>query len=228
MTNDTMKNQICHFTFDRIQEFLMRQLYLITIFTFQLMLINCKDDHKPEFFIDQDTKDFCVFKEGSWWLYEKEGSTERDCVWVKECYENKIDDDDFSYNRNGFEILMFSNWWNKQITCWVGGDIGEPSKNIFRERVTFPLALEDYTFLSTIDSSAVFEPYSGYKLQLSDTLDLFNVGIKIFQDVRIFKVNAGLHQYWQKKIYWSKHIGKIRYESGDGSIWNLIDFNVKQ
>lgn len=230
MTNDIIINQIIHFTFDIIQMILMRLLYLITIFAFQLMLINCKDDPKPEFFIDQDTKNFCVFTEGSWWLYEEENSAERDCVWVKQSFEKKIDSDDYGTIRNGYIIRMSSFFWQKQnvsLSLWAGGGTGDPQINRLEENINYPLALTDYTFYSS-DTFQVFNPLSEYKIRMVQALDSYFINNTEYKDVRIFKASKGIHPLYQREIYWSKHIGKIRYERGDGSVWNLIEFNVTQ
>jgi hypothetical protein len=201
---------------------------ILLIFLLPFIITNCKDNPKPEFFIDQNTKDYCVFKEGSWWLYKEEGSAEKDCVWVTQSNAKKMKSSHIENIRNGIQMITFSTWWGKQITCWAGGDEDIPEKNIFQERIVFPLALEDYTFFSTIDTSAEYAPYFGYKLQLLDTLNIYNIDGKDFKNIKIFNVNIGLHQHWQKKIYRAKHIGKIRYEKGDGSIWNLINYKVEQ
>ena len=201
-------------------------LFLILIVS--LFIFNCKEKPKPEFFIDQDTKDFCVFKVGSWWLYEEVNTAQQDCVWVTQMNEKKFESNYVNNVRNGIQMIMFSTWWDKQITCWGGADVAFPDKNIFRELIVFPLALEDNTYLSSIDTSDKYEPYYGYKLQLFDTLNTYNLSGKNYQNVKIFRVNIGLHQYWQKKIYWAKYIGKIRYERGDGTIWNLINYKVEQ
>ena len=208
-------------------------LFLILIVS--LFIFCCKEKPKPEYFIDQDTKDFCVFKVGSWWIYEKEGSAEKDCVWVTQSFEKKIGSNDRGNNtgniRKGYQMILFSTFWQMQavqITCWAGGDESFPDKNIFTELITFPLALEDNTFLSTTDTFVKFVPYFGYKFQLFDTLSTYSIGANKYNDVKSFIVNKGLHQYWQKRIYWARHIGKIRYERGDGTIWNLINYKVEQ
>ena len=204
-------------------------LFLILIVS--VFIFNCKEKPKPEFFIDQDTKDFCVFKVGSWWIYQEELSAEKDCVWVVESNEKKIDSDHVRNVRNGIQMVLFSTLWSKQnvqITCWGGGGTGDPETNRFEERLSFPLALNDYTFYSVLDTTIFFEPFSGYQIRLFNKLIEYNLNGKQFEDVRIFSVNKGLHQYWQKKIYWAKYIGKIRYERGDGTIWNLINYKVEQ
>ena len=42
----------------------------------------CKDEH-PQLFIDQKTKDYVVFQQGSWWSYEEKKSQSFDTVTVE-------------------------------------------------------------------------------------------------------------------------------------------------
>ena len=209
----------------------MKKILSLLILIFPFIIYSCKDDPKPEFFVDQDTKDYCVFNKGSWWIYEEEVSTDKDCVWVAESNEKKIDSDHLRTIRNGKQMVLFSTLWNKQnvkITCWGGGGTGDPEINRFEESLSFPLALNDFTFYSVLDTTIFFEPFSGYQIRLFNKIINYNLNGKQFEDVRIFSVNKGLHQYWQKKIYWARHIGKLRYEKGDGTIWNLINYKVEQ
>lgn len=208
----------------------MKKLLILLIHALPFIITTCKDD-KPEFFVDQDTRDYCVFKEGSWWLYEEEATSEKDCVWVTQSKEKKLDSDNLNNIRNGYDMILFSTLWKKQnvqITCWAGGGSGDPEINRFQELITFPLALEDYTFLSTSDPSAKISPHFGYEFGLIESKDTFIVEGKDYYNVRIFEANIGLHQFWQRKIFRAKHIGKIRYEKGDGTIWNLVNYNIIQ
>jgi hypothetical protein len=43
-----------------------------------LFLSTCKKDKPETRYVDQETKDFAVFKPGSWWLYQNKKTNERD------------------------------------------------------------------------------------------------------------------------------------------------------
>lgn len=57
-------------------------LYLIICYALGLSSCGPNDEVKPTYYIDQDTKDFCIFNVGSWWVYQDSASGQRDTVTI--------------------------------------------------------------------------------------------------------------------------------------------------
>ena len=47
-----------------------------------MFLTNCGPDERTTLFIDQKTKDYVVFRTGSWWAYQEQASNAIDTVSV--------------------------------------------------------------------------------------------------------------------------------------------------
>lgn len=84
-----------------------KALLFILPLSFFGLFQNCspKEDTRPIYEIDQTTIDYCVYDEGSWWVYEEEKSGERDTIVVTRV-ENNIDSiKHLSYKRKGYYSL---------------------------------------------------------------------------------------------------------------------------
>lgn len=69
----------------------MKTLSLFIILTFVLLQYSCTEDYsnRETVYIDQDTKDFTVFKPGTWWLYKNLKNNVND-TWKMFFTENYI------------------------------------------------------------------------------------------------------------------------------------------
>jgi hypothetical protein len=211
----------------KIKNTIMLFLAFLTI-TFYLSSCGPDEDTRPTYHIDQTTMDYCIYDEGSWWVYEEESSQEIDTIIVKKVRDWVVKSDSRHFLTDGYEITYNSKTIN-QIDCWGGGDYSNPEINIFEESfVKSPHAYGDITFISTLDTSFIFKPSQSEQIKLKDTLQHLEIKDSTYQDIRIFENLIGTYTNYQKTIYWARHVGKIRVERADGSVWNLIAYKVSQ
>ena len=220
MTNDTMKNQICHFTFDRIRKFLMRQLFLITIFTFQLLLINCKDNPKPKFYIDQETKDFTVFQKGTYWIFENQFN-DLDSQFVIR-FSTGMGGRNLHFDPEYFQLNIKSSFLNDEMVYQARIDVND--KKIF-----YVSQMWINSFIHEFNSyvSADLIGQSMLNCKLIDTSSVFKNGFHIFKTAKKFKTTAGFCNSYQEVI-WAKHVGRNEYLDSEGRRWKLKRFKVIQ
>lgn len=215
-----MKNQIYHFTFDSILKFLMRQLYLIFIFTFQMVLINCNDDDKPKFFIDQVTKDFTVFQKGTYWVFENQFN-EVDSQFVIGFIRDE-GDRHLSFDPETFQLNIRSSFYNDEMVYQAGIDVND-------QKIFYVNQMWVKSFIQTFNSyvSADSIGQSMLNCRLIDTSSVFNNGFHIFKTTKKFKTTAGISNPYQEVI-WAKHVGRIEYLDSEGRRWKLKRFKVIQ
>lgn len=204
-------------------------LFLLQLLSL-VMLQNCgpREDTRPIFEIDQTTVDYCVYDEGSWWVYEEETSGERDTIVVTRI-ENSIDSNKhLGYKRKGYYSLYSTKIYT-QTSSWTGPSYNLPELNGATESFVIPPhGYLDLLFISTLDTSFIYELSGIEQIKLKDTLSSLRIREKTYSDVRVFENLSGSYFKHQKVIYWARHIGKIRIERADGTIWNLIDYHVSQ
>jgi hypothetical protein len=192
------------------------------------VLSNCSFfEPKPHHAIGQEIKDYCVFKDGTRWIYQEEKSGELDTmtafesVYIKEDWDNK-----------GF---TFDSYYFNLRSSLFKNDV----KDFYRISVTLQLTANLEKFWCRVEDTSFYRPIeyfeannTGENLQNAVKFFSFHDSLAIegkqYYQVKVFEhlTNAGPKN--SRKIYWSKHIGRIRYEFFNGEIWNLIEHKVIQ
>ncbi len=86
----------------------MKKLLLI-ICSLPIVLSFCKDKERPTIYIDQETKDYCDFKTGSWWAYKEEKSGIIDTIKIYN-YESTIRSWGDLYSFDFENVFMYTIW----------------------------------------------------------------------------------------------------------------------
>jgi len=79
--------------------------------------------------------------------------------------------------------------------------------------------MKDTVFAYSSDSITLIKHQIEYKLSLTK---------KSYPTVKEFVRKNNINNLLAKKTYWAKHIGVIRREMFDGSIWELKSYNIIQ
>ena len=190
---------------------------LCILFLLSTCLVSC---FKPKYsyeYIDQETKDYCIFKEGSYWIYQDSVTNNTDSViltrallkWEERGHHNMTEyyDREYWHYFSDTSIRLYS----------------------FMHPLRFPVII----FNSGIDYYEKFitiphpEP-----IFLSSISIPYTVGENIFNNVKISKVQDPFGENYRAQFYWVKHIGIIRYEIYNFNneilnTYNLIRYNVK-
>jgi hypothetical protein len=183
-----------------------------------LMGSNCRDDCNepvPYHSLDKDFLSYCVFPEGSWWVYEEENSGEIDSTYIisKE-----------SGRREGI--------------LGRGCDVRYEYEAVNIRKVIRGEELYATAYPQIVDANSVWH----YAYNQGSTLHFFKfpdnrdtltedffktrydsliVSGKIYKDV--IEIRSG--SYWSE--FYSKDVGLIRREFNDSTKWNLIKYYIE-
>ena len=199
----------------------MRKLYFITIFIFQLLLLNCKDNPKPKFFIDQETKDYTVFQKGTYWVFENQFN-EVDSQLIINSIRSE-GDKHYHYDPESFQLNIKSSFYSDEIiykTIIHSEDIS----NFAVWQLWAKSYLSFYYSYTSNDSLIVGNRKS---ISLEGKFETYNNGYKIFSNVKLFHSNSNILNSYQE-VYWAKHVGRIEYLDSEGRRWKLKRFKVIQ
>lgn len=209
----------------------MKKLLIVIICLLPFVLIFCNDKERQIIYIDQETKDYCDFKKGSWWVYKEEKTGMIDTVSVYN-YENKIvsieelSPVDFEQTRvftiwslYGHDLTMASPFI--KIAADNGININASVEEQYPYGISYPAII--YYTLDTIGSK--IKIYSSDEIKYVNYKDSIELEGKTYYKVKEFSTTAFSNKK-QKSIFWAKYIGRIRFETFDGEIWNLINYHV--
>lgn len=191
---------------------------------------NCgpHEDNYPTYHIDQATLDYCFYDEGSWWVYEEEGSGERDTILNVSTSRSMTKNDNLGSIRELYSMKNNSKLFG-DFTLAGGPARNMPKLNISEESFVIPPhSFGDLLFVSNLDTSFTYVLSNVEQIKIKDTIASLKIKDSIYSDVRIFENLSGSYASHQKTIYWARHIGKIRVERADGTVWNLIAYQVSQ
>jgi hypothetical protein len=184
-----------------------------------ISLISCT---KPrEIRIDQESKDYCSFDIGSYWIYQDSASLKTDYVVISKpigCnYEER---GIYKYEKYCFDIYSYS-----QDTTYFFNAILTTEEAVSRRLKPCLLTKGAFKY-PYYHNGEIGEDF--WSLILSEKRNDYTLNDVTYSDIKIFENNY----LEEKKIYyWSKYVGLIREEiyKNDSliSVKNLIKYNVK-
>jgi len=178
--------------------------------------------------IDQETKDYCVFKEGGYWIYQDSVMNGIDSVVLIESLHEYVDEPGVIWGRRN----MVETYKNKYCHYFEDTSIilkynlhvhfGRGGYNIENE---FPIIAFNSDILYRI-------LYIFFEGNIQYSIIEYWIEENIFYDVRVFEYYPTIARKLHK-TYWAKNIGLIRYEiyNSENEIintYNLIRYKVEQ
>ncbi len=205
-----------------------KSLYKITISVFLTLSLfsgcdSWKTDLKAD--IDQESKDYCLFAPGSYWVYQDSATLEIDSTVVVSISYNKSTHANPTISFLWEEYTMKMKNFQKNNT-YHNGSYTLTSKYCDKDMVEIGIMKFCLLFESGGGKYHNGEIHDSYgknaTLKLINIQDLyFYSKVKVFQDDYLEE---------RKIFYWAKHIGLIREEifKKDSliSVRNLIKYNV--
>jgi hypothetical protein len=192
-----------------------------------LMATTCnkKEKEYPTYYMDQEFKDYTLFKVGSYWVYQDSASKQIDSVYL---YKQEITINDrrkaVNYNYEQFTENLKSSLYDTLVG--EGLKLSESGGFVYGI-----LRLNDFTNYA---SSYFQTPTIGeldplyriikYQTYRNDT----TISNKNYTQVKVFEANQQSFSYQSHKIFYSKHLGLVRKELFNGEVWNLIRHHVTQ
>ena len=167
--------------------------------------------------IDQESKDYCLFKEGSYWIFQDSATHKIDSVVINQEISYEFSQDG-EYKRESYSTRVTS-YSQDNISSW---------------KVRLVSRFENCAFISDLfatmyHNGGEFEKIPNYHdVILVNKKDHYSItgitysNVKIFEQNTIERINI---------FFWAKHIGLIRteiYKDDNIIVKNLIRYNVKQ
>ena len=183
-----------------------------------LLLLGCFTScYKNVYYrIDQETKDYCLFDDGSYWMYLDSATMGINIVSV---------DGQPSYEMDGFEGFHFE--YSRTYFSFYSQDTTFNYSAALN--ASYSHKKDTIVLLERFDHEAMYHNKNiGYNIQGLELLEIKDsciINSKKFYDVKVFK--SSRHD---KGYYWAKHVGLIREEtySNDSiiAVRNLIQYKV--
>lgn len=196
----------------------MRKIYLYYAAIFLIMVsmadtCRCGGNKKepcPVVYMEQDLKDYCVFKPGTWWVYEEETSKKRDSVYTVSSITS------ISECENVTEVYEY-NFQNTFFTRIDRELVRSATSKKFKEGgilVYFNANLND----SLIENETNIK-YTAY-------LENVSVANSSFTKVKVMRIVYS-DKTTEERLY-AKNLGLVKKDVSTGEKWNLIKFNIVQ
>ncbi|MES2556444.1 MAG: hypothetical protein V4604_09860 [Bacteroidota bacterium] len=218
-------------------------LFLATLLLF-LVSSSCNDKNKKTYCEENPSgcqsvlasKEFFVFKVGSWWVYEEETTHERDSMYVTESYNNS----------NGYDFLVKikSSLTDYEYHYWpiyAGGNDNCSESSPVRGKCIYikrskgkpgEFVGEDYCFFVNFKvNDGIFISnvnFPNNTLMVQDILSDYTLGSLSFtQSVKMFEDHTFIESNNPTNHYFARNVGLVRKELLDSNqVWNLVDYYI--
>jgi len=203
----------------------------VAVLVVGILLSTCKN---PDVYvsIDQETKDYCLFGQGSYWIYQDSATFKNDSIII----ENPIDyeqrsfgggDNCYTGETYSTRILFYSqdSTYNFIISLTSRVDDYLPEGiSVLCNDLKWGHATALYYHSGKVMESF---PDGRKSLNLLEKKDNYSINGVAYSNVKIFE-----HNYLEEKrlYYWAKNIGLIRTEIHKEDsiiVKNLIRYNIK-
>lgn len=227
----------------------MRKLSFL-LFTLPLLAVSCKDKNKPTSVCTTspsscqkvtESKDFFLFKMGSWWVYEEETSHVRDSVYMTQSIEveNSYDFDvRMKSALSGYEYHYWPVYYGVNNNCSVTNPVDKRCLYILRSKYKFQdFLVESHVFFikySTGESVATGDGFpcgnSNNRILMQSVWDTYSLNGQNFgKTIRIDEGCDCAEGKQPTRMFYSKNVGVIRKELLDSNqVWNLVNYHIVQ
>ncbi len=197
----------------------MKAKNLILIATLFLCCTACEMS-EGEIKIDQESKDYCLFAPGSYWIYQDSATLKEDSVAINSISYMFTRSVESGYDCEQYRFGVYSNVPFLDVRLTTGDADGSLLK---------PCILSTGTLGVKYHNGEVGECFNYPDLVLLERKNSCILNETTYIDVKIFK-DPNTYTETEKIIYWAKHIGLIReeiYTNDSITVKNLIKYNVK-
>ena len=186
----------------------------------------------------QGVKNYFLFKEGSWWVYEEETSLERDSVYVTESINNTSNYDfdmrvysayeDYSYHYYPYYSagsaactpngnVSTSCIRVKRAKYKPGESIGESSCFMF----AFKVDMYSYTYAANAQQE-------GNRILIEQVFPSYVLGdLNFNKTVKVHELFTFIEHQQPTNHFFAEHVGLVRKELIDSNeVWNLVSYHI--
>jgi hypothetical protein len=196
-----------------------------------LMATTCnkKEKQYPTYYMDQEFKDYTLFKVGSYWVYQDSATKQIDSVYL---YKQEITINDrrkiVDYNYQDVFENLYTSYYNDTIFRNGGAKLKGDTQSYcaYFEGMLTSFINAPYLYFGSANEGTTF--YHDGNLIYLKFNDIITIGNTSYSNVKIFELIKESYPLQIKKIFHAKHKGVIRKELFNGQVWNLIRYHVTQ
>jgi len=197
----------------------MKNNKLVLCFLLLVLGCKCKDEEVPTLYLSQESKDYCLYQPGSWWVYQSEQSLAYDTLKITGIRNEIIFSKNSNLNTESNTLTIEQKkLLPEALNKLERGPVESYYGLILNGGVGIDLYFDRPSYRN--DSISVLTTVAFMKY-----FDSIQFNSTYYYSVKEF-VSTRFREY--KNIYWAKHIGIIKLEKPDGEIWNLINYSVIQ
>ncbi|CAN5877628.1 hypothetical protein BH11BAC7_BH11BAC7_15240 [soil metagenome] len=205
---------------------------IVFLFCLAIAFCSCHRDQPGEPIytpLNPEFKEWCAYKQGSWWAYKELASSNKDSIWVNYYSEDKVHGpDDFYFYRLVEHITSANDSFG---THYYYADPGDP---LYANPNEWAL-VENYNINQiTLSQGRLYFATSGTLTippnMISTILDSFVLVSSGDIYYHVIQVTNSVSEYgnWIKTEYYARNVGVIRREMFNGEIWEVENFNIVQ
>ncbi len=198
-------------------------------------------DNSNTILVNQHAKDFFVFKEGSWWVYEEEKTKEIDSIWVGRSTEEKLVPHGqtqrsckcgYGKCKQEYFVRFMNKYRNNNnnsclYTYWISTGISEEATgmrslncDIIDTFKHFPPSIYQLEY-NQLDIPSIYETY----YSTISEVDSLIVNGKVYRDILYIKYDHHYHGI-EQEAWFARNLHLIKYGFKDSTTWNLIKYNI--
>ncbi len=216
----------------------MKKNLFLFVLLFSSVWLSCcnKSEVKPVRKLDQQTKDYTVFLENSFWIYKLENQIIKDTIKINTIRFGNSFSDKLEYDYEENEKIAYSTYQSEKFytTSTARSDID----NICISNMWFEGARTSTkcTFFSNRSVGSIYNYwyYPDNIVTYQEFLPTYTLEGKTYSEVMVFESRyTGASLAFDDvrlpvRVWYAKHVGIIRKEMRNGDFWNLISYEVKQ
>lgn len=201
--------------------------FLITVLACMSML-GCKEKERPTFYVDPEILSYCLFPEGSYWVYQNESlQTLTDSAYLTNRRHSIIDSEEEGIQADTYSYdLRFLGKSREVVITAAPGDSELESTVTLVSEFYSSSASQEYDYLLRSDSRNL-DTVSVFPITYITTrLDSIQISGKTYHDVIEFETSPSGASDFTSKVTWAKGIGIVRRTLVNGEVWNVVRYRI--
>lgn len=205
------------------------KIFPLTLALFSLIGSSCDpEEPKPPYIyeLDEETLDYCYFKEGSWWVYADSMNNLFDTIT---CTYSEYEEFNYEYSPKKKWMIFI----NHLESSYLQSRIQINSFPIIIDTINY-LAQINYNTAPTFKNHIVY--FDAFKTDSCTWDDPNNVCYIIndrtiyrnYKQIKEFEITGPLWENLPTKLIWAPNIGIVYKEMPEGIKWELVDYHIIQ
>ncbi len=173
---------------------------------------------------------FC-FKEGSYWIYKDSVSGVKDSFWIEKFYHgiDKVHKKDWGNTKKCTEVFgysLVSELYGESRMSSVINDLNiSIEKNSYRIMDVSEVINNDWVYRTTLHGNS-YDSINGSGA-IQEIIDKITVYYGFYYNIlRIYYANPTYD--YLLDTYYVRNIGLVKFKRKDGTIWELVRYNIVQ